>query len=172
MPFRRAHVERGPASGVAPGRSAVAILHFAFCANSVGDLCMAVQHVPAPGPPALSMMSCCSGGISSCSFAACTASAAAKILDCSFVKAMSRARLFGGTVSADCTGAGRTISAARLSAAHGLASYNLLASFSIVTLAHSSTATPVAGRSAFAARAVASSGCGSAVAKARRRCST
>ena len=91
--------------------------------------------------PAASMMACCSGGISPCSFATCTASAAAKILDCNFANAMSRARLFGGTLSADCTGAGRTISAARLSAAHGLASYNLLASFSVNTLACSSTAT-------------------------------
>ena len=64
-----------------------------------------------------------------CSFAACTASAADKILDCNFANAMSRARLFGGTLSAACTGAGRTISAARLSAANGLASYSLLASF-------------------------------------------
>ena len=123
LPFRRAHVERGPASGVAPSRSDVAILHCAFCANSVGDLCMAIQHVPVPGPPALSMMACCSGSISLCSFAACTEfSAAAKILDCSFANAMSRARLSGGTLSADCTGAGRTISEARLSAAHGPAS--------------------------------------------------
>ena len=43
--FRGAHVERGPASGVAPSRSPVATLHCAFCACSVVDLCMAVQHV-------------------------------------------------------------------------------------------------------------------------------
>ena len=92
---------------------------------------MAVQHVPLPGPPALSMMACCSGSISLISFAACTDSAADKILDCSLANNMSRARLFGGTVSDVCTGAGRTISTARLSAAHGLASYCLLASFSI-----------------------------------------
>ena len=61
FPFRRAHVERGPVSGVAPSRSAVAILHCAFCASSVGGLCMAVQLVPVPGPPALSMIACCSG---------------------------------------------------------------------------------------------------------------
>ena len=76
--FRRAHVERRPASGVAPSRNAVAVLHCAFCASSVGDLCMAVQHVPVPRFSALSIMACCSGGI----FAACTASAADKILDC------------------------------------------------------------------------------------------
>ena len=107
LPFRRAHVERGLASGVAPRRGAVAILYCAFCASSVGDLCMAVQHVPVPGPPSLSMMAGCSRGISLCSFAACTAIAAAKILDCSLANAMFRARLFGGTLSADCTGAGR-----------------------------------------------------------------
>ena len=98
----------------------MAILHCAFCASSIGDLCMAVQHVPLPGPPALSMTACYSGSISLCSFAACTASAADRILDCSLANAMSRARLFGGTLSAACTGAGRTISAARLSSAHGL----------------------------------------------------
>ena len=43
---------------------------------------------------------------------------------------MSRARLFGGTLPTVCTGAGWTISTTRLSAAHGLASYNVLASFS------------------------------------------
>ena len=80
LPFRRAHVERGPASGVAPSRSAVAILHCALCATSVGDLCMAVQHVPVPGPPALSTMACCSGDISLCGFAASTASAASEIV--------------------------------------------------------------------------------------------
>ena len=47
---------------------------------------MAVQHVPVPGPPELSMMACCSGGISPCSFAACTASAADRILGCNFAK--------------------------------------------------------------------------------------
>ena len=31
LPFRRAHVEHGPASGVAPSRSVVTILHHAFC---------------------------------------------------------------------------------------------------------------------------------------------
>ena len=129
------HVDRGPASGVAPSRNAVAVLHCAFCASSVGDLCMAVQHMPVPGPPALSMMACCSGGISLCSLAACTTSAADRILDCSFANAMSRARLFGGTQPADCTGAGRTISAARLSTAHGLGSYTKLASCSALTLA-------------------------------------
>ena len=67
--------------------------------------------------------------------AACTASAADRILDCNFANAMSRARLFGGTQSADCTGAGRTMSAARLSTAHGLASYTKLASCSTITLA-------------------------------------
>ena len=159
LPFRS---ERGRASGVAPSRSAVAILHCTFCANSVGDLCIAVQYVPVPGPPALSMMACCSGGILLCSFAACTASAAAKILDCSFAgrrvpsKALRRdivRRLHKSRADDLCS--------PRLSAAHGLASYNLLALFSIVTLAYSSTATPAAGRSAFEARAVASSGCGS-----------
>ena len=84
LPFLRAHVERGPASGVAPSRNAVAILH---CTSSVGDLNMAVQHVPVPSPPALSIVACCSGGISLCSFAACcTASAAAKILECKLCK--------------------------------------------------------------------------------------
>ena len=57
MPFRRAHVERGPASGVAPSRDAVAILHCAFCASSVGDLCMAVQHEPVARLFALSYIS-------------------------------------------------------------------------------------------------------------------
>ena len=47
----RARAERGPASGVAPSRNAVAILHCAFCASSVGDVCMAVQHVPVPSSP-------------------------------------------------------------------------------------------------------------------------
>ena len=133
FPFRRAHVERGPASGVAPSRSAVATLHCGFCASSVGDLSMAVQHVPVLSPPAPSMIACCSGDMSPCNFAACTASAADRTLDCIFANAMSRARLFGGTLSATCTGAGRTISAARLSAAHGLASHTLLASFSTMT---------------------------------------
>ena len=49
-------MEREPASGVAPSRSAIAILHGAFCASSVGDLCISVQYVPVPGPPALSMV--------------------------------------------------------------------------------------------------------------------
>ena len=75
-----------------PSRNAAAILHCAFCGSSVGDLCMAVQHVPVPGPPALSMVACCSGNISLC-----TASGADRILDCSSAKAMSRAKLFGGT---------------------------------------------------------------------------
>ena len=104
LPFRRAHMERGPASGVAPSRSAVAILHCAFCASSVGDLCMSLQHVPVPGPPALSKMACCSGSISQCSFAACTASAVDHILDCNFANTMSRARLFGGTLSEELGG--------------------------------------------------------------------
>ena len=51
LPFLRAHVDRGPASGVAPRSNAVAILHCAFCGSSVRDLCMAVQHVPASGLP-------------------------------------------------------------------------------------------------------------------------
>ena len=75
----------------------MANLNCAFYASSVGDLCMDVQHQPVPGPPALSMIACCSGSISLCSFAACTASAADRILDCSFANAMSLARLFGGT---------------------------------------------------------------------------
>ena len=41
------------AFGAAPSRNAVAILHCAFCGSSVGDLCMAVQHVPVLGPPHL-----------------------------------------------------------------------------------------------------------------------
>ena len=47
---------RGPASGGGPSRKAVAILHCAFCRISVGDLCMAVQIVADPCPPARSMM--------------------------------------------------------------------------------------------------------------------
>ena len=97
---------------------------------------------------------CGSGCISLCNYAACTSSAADRILVCSLANAMCHARLFGGTLSAVCTGAGRTISAAHLSAAHGLASYFLLVSLSIVTLACSSTATPDKSRSVFAARAV------------------
>ena len=97
---------------------------------------------PSSIPPSVAMMACCSGSISLCSFAGCTASAADKILDCSLANGMSRARLFGGTLHAVCTGAGRTISTARLSATHGLASYNVIPSFSIATLACSSTATP------------------------------
>ena len=96
-------------------------------------------------------------------YVACTASAVDRILDWSLANAMSRARLFGGTLSAVWTRTGRTISAARLSAAHGLASYNLLASFSIATLACSSTATPDKNRSVFAARAAAISGCTSRI---------
>ena len=159
----RAHTERGPASGVAPSHSAVAILHCAFCANSVGDLCIAVQLVPVPGPPALSIMACCSGDSSACNLAAWTASAADRILDCSLANAMSRARLLGGTRSFVCTGAGRTISAVRLSATHGLISYSLLASFSTATLACSSTATLERSRSTFAASAFSTSGCGSRI---------
>ena len=52
---------------------------------------------------------------------------------------------------------------ARLSASHGLASYNLLASFSIATLACSSTATPDKSRSVFAARAAVISRCTSRI---------
>ena len=138
------------------------ILHCAFCANSVGDLCIVVQLVPVPGPPALSIMACCSGDSSACNLAAWTASAADRILDCSS-KAMSRARLLGGTRSFVCTGAGRTISAVRLSATHGLISYSLLASFSTATLACSSTATLERSRSTFAASAFSTSGCGSRI---------
>ena len=56
LPSRKAHVERGPVSGVTPSRSAVAIIHRTFCNTSVGDLCMVVQFVPVPGPPALSVI--------------------------------------------------------------------------------------------------------------------
>ena len=45
LSYFNAHTERGPASGAAPRRNAVAILHCAFCATSLGDLCTAVQLV-------------------------------------------------------------------------------------------------------------------------------
>ena len=76
-------------------------------------------------------------------------------------KAMSLAKLFGGILSSICTGAGRTTSATRLSKTHGLASYNLLDSVSIINLAYSSTATPDRSRSVFAANAYATSRCAS-----------
>ena len=150
----------GLASGVAPSRNAVAILHCAFCASSVGDLCMAVQHVPV-GPPALSMMAC----LFWVHFAVQRRSLY-RLCCCqnprlsSSAKAMSRARLFGGTLSADL----------HRSRADDLCSplvrrprACLVQLASLATLACSSKATPVAGTSAFAARATAISGCTSRI---------
>ena len=46
--------------------------------------------MPVPGPPALGMIACCSRRMLPCSFAACTAFVADRILDCNFANAMSR----------------------------------------------------------------------------------
>ena len=102
-------------------------LHCASESTSVGHLRMAVHTMPVP------CSACCSGSNSWCGLAACTASAADKILDNNFAYAMSRARLRGGARSAGCTGVGRITSAAAL----GLAAYT-----SNWTVAWSSTATP------------------------------
>ena len=144
LPFLRAHADRRPASGVAPSRNAVAILHCAFCGSSVGDLSMAVQHVPVPGAPALSMMACCSESISLCSFAR-------LILDCSLANAMSRARLFGGDP------------VCRLDRNPANDLRRSLVRHPRACLGCSSTATPDKGRSVFAARAAAISGCTSRI---------
>ena len=134
--------------GARPWRQAQPQSRGAFCSISVGDLCMAVQVVRVPCPHALSMMACCSDGSSPWSLAACTASVADKILDCSFAWGMSRATLLGGTWSVACTGA-----------ALGLDSYTFLASHSSCTPAWSSTATPAVSKAVFAAKASVSSRC-------------
>ena len=106
----------------------MAILHFAICMNSVGYLCMAVDVEPRS---ALSMMAWCSGDISRCSLAACTASATAKIRDCSFEDASPSLHSQAGTRSRIWTGASLTTSPTSFSSFHGLASYAFLASLSI-----------------------------------------
>ena len=150
---------RGARTSVGAQRQAVTpwpSLHCTFCASSIGDLCMAR---PA-GASARSASTEHGGLLFWKHFTVQLRSLHRFCRPTGFSIAAQRAprshaRLLGGTLSAVCTGAGRTISAARLSAAHGLASYNLLASVSIATLACSSTATPDESRSVFAARAAA-----------------
>ena len=123
-------------------------LRCAFCGSSVCDLCMAVQHVPVPGPPALSMMAFTVQLRSLHRFR----SRQDPRLQLSESRVPRQAFWQGpclpsvqgpGEQSPPPTGFPRTI---------------LLASFSIATLACSSPATPDTSRSAFAARAAAISG--------------
>ena len=156
LPLRKAHVARGPASGVKHSRSAFSNARSAVFLS--GNLCMAIRVVPVQHSPALSMMACCSGGNCWCNFAACTASAAEWILDSSFAKAMSRATLLGKTWPVVCTSAARMTSAASLSAAHELVSLTFSRA-QTAPWACSSTATPAVGKSAFVSGAEVSSGC-------------